>query len=72
VNDLAGPVRLHARLVSDQQLRRMGGRLGRLEPHERRAVDELAHSVAERLAESLLEEAGRDRTVAAALEAVYS
>jgi hypothetical protein len=72
VNELAGPLRLHARLVSDEQLQRIGGRLGGLEPHQRRAVDELARAVADRIADSLLEEAARDRTVAAALEAVYS
>jgi len=72
VNDLSGPVRLHARLIGDQQLERLGGRLRRLDPQERMAVDELAHSLADRLADSLLEEAGRDRAVAAALESVYS
>jgi hypothetical protein len=72
MNNLSGPVRLHARLVSDQQLRRLNGRLSRLDPQQRLAVDELAHSLAEGIAKSLLEEAQRDRTVAAALESVYS
>lgn len=66
---LAGTVRLHARQVSDEQLGR--ARFARLAPDERRAVDELAHSLAERIADSLLDEARRDRAVAAALEAVY-
>ncbi|MBA3717048.1 MAG: hypothetical protein H0W87_02315 [Actinobacteria bacterium] len=58
--------------MSDQQLLRVGGRLSGLDARERLAVDELAHALAERIADSLLEEAQRDRTVAAALEAVYS
>lgn len=66
---LAGTLRLHARQVSDEQLGR--ARLARLAPEERRAVDELAHSLAERIADSLLAEACRDRAVAAALESVY-
>ncbi len=70
VNALAGNVRLHARRVSDEQLGR--ARLARLAPEERRAVDELAHSLAERIADSLLDQARRDRTLAAALESVYS
>jgi hypothetical protein len=41
-------------------------------PEKRLEVDDLAHSLAERIAESLLEEARRDRRVAAALESVYS
>jgi hypothetical protein len=69
MNALVGSVRLHARRVSDEQLER--ARLARLAPEERRAVDELAHSLAERIADSLLEEARRDRAVAAALESVY-
>jgi len=69
VSALAGTVRLHARRVSDEQLGR--ARLARLAPDERRAVDELAHALAERIAESLLDEARRDRAVAEALESVY-
>jgi hypothetical protein len=69
VSALAGTVRLHARRVSDEQLGR--ARLTRLGPDQRHAVDELAHALAERVAESLLDEARRDRAVAEALESVY-
>jgi hypothetical protein len=69
VSALTGTMRLHARQVSDEQLGR--ARLARLAPEERRAVDELAHSLAERIADSLLDEARRDKDVAAALESVY-
>jgi hypothetical protein len=72
MNDIADSVRLHARLLSDQQLRRLEGRLSRLEAEDRLAVDELAHSVAFRVAQSLLDEAQRDPRVARALDSVYS
>ena len=72
MNDIAGSVLLHARLVSDAQLRRLDGRLSRLGSDDRRTVDELARSVAVHVAESLLEEARRDARVARALEAIYS
>ena len=54
MNDIAGSVRLHAQLLSDQQLRRLEGRLGQLGADDRLAVVELAHSVAFQVAESLL------------------
>jgi hypothetical protein len=71
VNDLSGTVRMHARLVSDEQLGRVGGRLAGLAPEQRAAVDELAHALARRVAESLLAEARRDRALADALESIY-
>ena len=72
MNDIAGSVRLHAQLLSDQQLRRLEGRLGQLGADDRLAVVELAHSVAFQVAESLLEEAQQDPRVARALASVYS
>jgi hypothetical protein len=72
MNEVSGALREHARLISDQQLRRLEGRMARMDARERLAVDELAHSLAERVAESLLEEARGDPRVAAALESVYS
>ena len=72
MNDVSGSVRLHARLVGEEQLRRLDGRLSRLGADDRHAVDELARTVASLVAESLLEEARRDPRVARALESVYS
>jgi hypothetical protein len=72
LKDVSGSVRLHARLLSDEQLRRLEGRLSRLPLEDRVAVDELARSVALEVAETLLEEARRDRRVADALASIYS
>jgi hypothetical protein len=71
VNDVSESVRRHAALVSGEQLRRLDGRLSRLGADDRRAVDELARSVAFQVAETLLDEARRDARVARALESVY-
>jgi hypothetical protein len=59
--------RRHAAAVSWSQLRRARNRLGRLAPPERRAVEELAAAVADRVAASLLESAAGDPVIAAAL-----
>jgi hypothetical protein len=72
MSDIAGSVRLHAQLLSDEQLGRLEGRLGQLGAEDRLAVVELAHSVAFQVAESLLNEAHRDPRVARALVSVYS
>ncbi|HYU61479.1 MAG TPA: hypothetical protein VEK39_12030 [Solirubrobacterales bacterium] len=71
MNALAPYVYGHARRISDEQLVRVGPRLGRLAPAQRMAVDELARTLAERIAESLVEEARRDRALAAALDLIY-
>jgi hypothetical protein len=60
-------VRRHAAEVSVWQLRRARGRLRRLAGPERRAVEELAAAVADRVASSLLESAASDPVLAAAL-----
>jgi hypothetical protein len=71
MNALAPHLYGHARRISDEQLLRVGSRLGRLAPAQRTAVDELARTLAERIAESLVEEARRDRALAAALDSIY-
>jgi hypothetical protein len=60
-------VRQHAAKVSVSQLRRARRRLGVLAPRDQRAVEELAASVAERVAACLLETAAADPVIAAAL-----
>jgi hypothetical protein len=71
MNDLSGTVRTHARLISDEQLERVSGRLARLAPDERIAVDELAHSLAGQIADSLLTAARCEPTLAVALDSIY-
>jgi hypothetical protein len=71
VNALAPHVYGHARRISDEQLVRVGPRLRGLAPGQRTAVDELARALAERIAESLVQEARRDPVLAAALDSIY-
>jgi hypothetical protein len=67
----AAAVRDHAEAVAAERLLKANGKLNTLDPDRRRAVEQLAHVVAARVADCLLEEAKRTRAVAAALSAIY-
>lgn len=69
---LAKQVHEHARLVAVGQLERANGRLAGLRPEQRRAVEDLAVTLAQQIADLLLEEGRRNHLVAAALDSIYS
>jgi hypothetical protein len=60
-----------AEVVTSNQLSRTRGRLSVLQPEERRAVEELAARIADAVAAELVEQAARDRRLAAALAAAF-
>jgi hypothetical protein len=66
----AESVRDYAAQVAADRLFKANGLLCALGSAERRAVERLAHDVAARVADQLLEEAGRNAPVASALTAV--
>jgi hypothetical protein len=72
VSALAEQVHEHARLVAAGQLERANGRLADLGPEQRRAVEDLVVTLAQRIADLLLDEGRRNQLVAAALDSIYS
>jgi hypothetical protein len=66
----ADSVRGYAAKVAEERLIKANRRLRALGSVERRAVERLAHDVAARVADQLLEEAARNAAMASALTAV--
>jgi len=67
----ANALRLHAALVSSEQLTRANGRLRALAPDEQDTVAELAQTIARGIARCLLDEAKRNAALGEALAAIY-
>jgi hypothetical protein len=63
----ADAFREQARLVAAGRLRKARGLLNAVAPEERAAIEEVAYAVAARVADCLIEEAGRNELVAMAL-----
>ena len=67
----AEAVRLHAALVSSEQLARANGRLRALTREEQDTVSELVQTIARGIARCLLDEATRNAALGQALAAIY-